>query len=88
MAHLGGVGCGLLFAVPMVPRLGAPRTLFDRRLRIAVVMTVTILVLFGFFLAQLPKLVCRARSFPGLCNNGLVTRIPAGFQARSNSHFS
>ena len=55
MAHLGGVGCGLLFALPMVPRLGAPRTLFNRRLRIAVVMTVTILVMFGFYLAQLPK---------------------------------
>ncbi len=54
-AHLGGVGCGLLFALPMVPRLGAPRTLFDRRLRIAVVMTITLLVLFGFYLAQLPK---------------------------------
>ena len=54
-AHLGGVGCGLLFALPMVPRLGAPRTLFDRRLRVAVIMTVTILVLFGFYLAQLPK---------------------------------
>ena len=55
MAHLGGVACGLLFAMPMVPRLGAPRTLFDRRLRVAVIMTVTILVLFGFYLAQLPK---------------------------------
>ncbi len=55
MAHLGGVGCGLLFAMPMVPRLGAPRSLFDRRLKIAVIMTVTVLVLFGFFLAQWPK---------------------------------
>jgi len=55
MAHLGGVACGLIFAMPMVPRLGAPRTLFDRRLQIAVMMTVTILVLFGFYLAQLPK---------------------------------
>lgn len=52
-AHLGGVGCGLLFALPMVPRLGAPRTLFDRRLRIAVGMTVTLLVLFAFFLSSL-----------------------------------
>src|SRR5215469_8016810 len=25
-AHLGGVACGLIFAMPMVPRLGAPRT--------------------------------------------------------------
>ena len=55
MAHLGGVGCGLLFATPMVPRLGAPRTLFDRRLRVAVIMTVTVLVLFGFYLAQLTR---------------------------------
>ena len=54
MAHLGGFTCGLLFAAPMVPRLGAPRTLFERRLRIAVGMIVTLLVLFGFFLAQLP----------------------------------
>ena len=52
-AHLGGVGCGLLFALPMVPRLGAPRTLFDRRLRIAVGMTVTLLILFAFFLSGL-----------------------------------
>lgn len=55
MAHLGGVACGLLFAMPMVPRLGAPRTLFERRLRISVALTVTLLVLFGFFLAQWPK---------------------------------
>jgi rhomboid protease GluP len=52
-AHLGGVGCGLLFALPMVPRLGAPRTIFDRRLRIAVGMTITLLVLFAFFLSSL-----------------------------------
>ncbi len=26
MAHLGGFTCGLLFAVPMVPRLGSPRS--------------------------------------------------------------
>lgn len=54
-AHLGGVACGLLFAMPMVPRLGAPRTLFERRLRISVAMTLTILVLLSFFLAQWPK---------------------------------
>ena len=54
-AHLGGVGCGLLFALPMVPRLGAPRTLFERRLRIAVGMTVTLLVLFGFYLANIAR---------------------------------
>jgi rhomboid protease GluP len=53
MAHLGGVACGLLFAAPMVPRLGAPRTLFERRLRVAVSAVVTLLVLFGFFLSRL-----------------------------------
>jgi hypothetical protein len=36
----------------MVPRLGASRPLFERRLRIAVGMIVTILVLFGFFLTN------------------------------------
>ncbi|MGA2674628.1 MAG: rhomboid family intramembrane serine protease [Terracidiphilus sp.] len=54
MAHLGGFSCGLLFAAPMVPRLGSPRPLFLRRLRITVVMVVALLVLFGFYLAQLP----------------------------------
>ena len=52
MAHLGGVACGLLFALPMVPRLGAPRSLFDRRLRIAIGMVFILLVLFGFFITQ------------------------------------
>ena len=32
MAHLGGFTCGLLFAAPMVPRIGSPRSLFLRRL--------------------------------------------------------
>jgi rhomboid protease GluP len=54
MAHLGGVLCGLVFAAPMVPRIGSPRPLFVRRLRIAVAMVVGLLVLFGFYLAQLP----------------------------------
>jgi rhomboid protease GluP len=54
-AHLGGVLCGLLFAAPMVPRIGSPRSLFARRLRISVGMVVGILVLFGFYLAQLPR---------------------------------
>ena len=54
MAHVGGFACGLLFAVPMVPRIGAPRPLFNRRLEIAVIMVVGLLVLFGFYLAQLP----------------------------------
>jgi len=52
-AHIGGCACGLLFAAPMVPRLGSPRPSFNLRLRIAVGMIVGILVLFGFFLVQL-----------------------------------
>jgi rhomboid protease GluP len=54
-AHLGGVLCGLLFAAPMVPRIGASRSLFTQRLRVAVGMVIGILVLFGFYLAQLPR---------------------------------
>jgi rhomboid protease GluP len=54
MAHMGGFGCGLLFAAPLVPRLGSPRRLFEVRRRVAVGMIVAVLVLFGFFLAQLP----------------------------------
>jgi len=48
-AHLGGVLCGLLFAAPMVPRIGNPKRIFQTRLQIAVGMIVGILVLFGFF---------------------------------------
>jgi len=54
MAHMGGCACGFLFAAPMVPRIGSPKKLFVDRRRIAVVMVVGVLVLFGFFLAQLP----------------------------------
>jgi len=54
MAHLGGCSCGLLFAAPLVPRLGSPRSVFRERLRIAMVMVVGILVLFGFYLTKLP----------------------------------
>ena len=54
MAHLGGCACGFLFAAPMVPRIGSPRELFLIRRRIAVLMVVGVLVLFGFYLAQLP----------------------------------
>jgi rhomboid protease GluP len=53
-AHMGGFGSGLLFAAPMIPRLGSPRPLFDMRLRIAVGMLVGVLVLFSFYLSQLP----------------------------------
>ena len=51
-AHLGGVLCGLLFAAPMVPRLGNPRPVFERRLQIAVCMIIGILVLFGFYISR------------------------------------
>ncbi len=53
MAHLGGCVCGLLFAAPMVPRIGSPRKLFETRLRVATIMVTGMLVLFGFYLAQL-----------------------------------
>jgi rhomboid protease GluP len=52
-AHIGGFLSGLLFAAPMVPRIGSPRTSFKPRLQIAVIMMVLILVLAGFFIAQL-----------------------------------
>jgi len=51
-AHLGGVLCGLLFATPMVPRIGNPRPLFQKRLQIATLMIVGLLVLFGFFVTR------------------------------------
>ncbi len=54
MAHVGGFVCGLLFAIPMVPRIGSSRAVFQRRLQIAILMIVGVLVLFGFYLAQLP----------------------------------
>lgn len=54
MAHVGGFSLGLLFATPMVPRVGSPRKLFVERLRFSVIGVVILLVLFGFYLAQLP----------------------------------
>jgi rhomboid protease GluP len=54
-AHLGGFSSGLLFAAPMIPRLGSPRPLFQMRLKVAVGMLTGILILFGFYLAQLPR---------------------------------
>ncbi|HTX77006.1 MAG TPA: rhomboid family intramembrane serine protease [Terracidiphilus sp.] len=53
-AHLGGCASGLLFAVPMVPRIGSPRASFLLRRRVAVGMLTGILVLFGFYLSNLP----------------------------------
>jgi rhomboid protease GluP len=49
-AHLGGFLCGLLFAVPMVPRIGSSKESFETRLRAAIIMVVGLLVLFGFFI--------------------------------------
>ncbi len=54
MAHLGGVLSGLLFAAPMVPRIGSSRDSFLFRRRAAIVIVVGMLVLFGFYLAKLP----------------------------------
>lgn len=51
-AHLGGFACGLLFATPLIPRLGSPRRMFEVRRRLSVLMTVALLVLFGFYLAH------------------------------------
>jgi rhomboid protease GluP len=52
MAHIGGVSCGLLFAAPMVPRLGTPRQVFRTRLGVAIGLMIAVLVLFGFFVAN------------------------------------
>lgn len=51
-AHIGGFLCGLLFAAPMVPRIGSPRSEFHFKLRLAVGLVVLLLVLFGFFIAH------------------------------------
>ena len=51
-AHLGGVLCGLLFAAPMVPRIGNAKPVFLTRLQVAVWMIVAILVLFGFYISR------------------------------------
>ncbi|MGD0736862.1 MAG: rhomboid family intramembrane serine protease [Terracidiphilus sp.] len=52
MAHMGGCACGLLFAAPMVPRIGAPKRLFFVRRRVAVGSVVLVLTLFAFFIAS------------------------------------
>lgn len=52
-AHLGGCVCGLLFALPLVPRIGSPRAVFVRRMRVALVGTVVLLSLFSFYLNSL-----------------------------------
>ncbi|MGA2755228.1 MAG: rhomboid family intramembrane serine protease [Terracidiphilus sp.] len=53
-AHIGGFLCGLLFAVPMVPRIGSPRGEFQFKLRLTVALVVLLLVLFGFYIAHVP----------------------------------
>lgn len=52
-AHMGGFCSGLLFASPMIPRLGSPRAAFDVRLRVAVGTVVGVLVLFAFYLSKI-----------------------------------
>jgi rhomboid protease GluP len=54
-AHIGGFLCGLFFAAPMVPRIGSSRSVFLTRIRLAIAATVLLLVLFAFFLVQLPR---------------------------------
>ena len=52
-AHLGGFATGLLFAAPMVPRIGSSRSTFNLRLRAAIAGLAGLLVLFAFFLVRL-----------------------------------
>ena len=52
MAHLGGFLGGILFALPLVPMLGSPRSLFVLRRRIAVGMMTAVLVFFGVYLSN------------------------------------
>ncbi len=51
-AHVGGFACGLLFALPLVPRVGSPRSVFQERMRLAVALIAGLLVLFGFYVAH------------------------------------
>ncbi len=53
-AHIGGFLCGLLFAAPMIPRVGSTRSEFQTRLRLVVAAVVILLVLFGFYVAHIP----------------------------------
>src|SRR5580704_2681756 len=53
-AHIGGFLCGLLFAAPMVPRIGSPRSDFQFKLRLTVGLVVLLFVLFGFYVAHIP----------------------------------
>jgi rhomboid protease GluP len=53
-AHIGGFATGLLFAAPLVPRIGSPRDVFRSRLNLSVALMVGLLVLFGFYVAHVP----------------------------------
>jgi len=53
-AHIGGCLCGLVFALPLVPRIGSPRSEFQAGVRFAVIAIVILLVLFGFYVAHIP----------------------------------
>ena len=50
MAHLGGFVRGLALGMPLVPRIGAPRTTFIRRRGMAVAVMVFILLLMAWWL--------------------------------------
>jgi rhomboid protease GluP len=52
MAHLGGFLGGIIFALPLVPLLGSPKSLFLMRRRVAIVMMTGVLVFFGFYLSN------------------------------------
>jgi rhomboid protease GluP len=52
MAHLGGLLGGILFALPLVPMLGASRRHFLFRRRMAVTLVSGVLVFFGFYLTS------------------------------------
>ena len=52
-AHIGGFSSGLLFALPLVPRIGSPRSVFQTRMRLAVAGMIVLLVLFGFYVANI-----------------------------------
>jgi rhomboid protease GluP len=51
MAHLGGFLGGILFALPLVPLLGSPKSTFLLRRRVAVGLMTSVLVFFGFYLS-------------------------------------
>jgi rhomboid protease GluP len=51
MAHLGGLIGGVIFALPMIPKLGSPKGLFLMRRRLAVGVLTSVLVLFAYYLS-------------------------------------